>query len=197
MSGISSNIYANALLHQVPNPSRTAFNPLVAEESTYLPNKLPASLNYSRRYLDWNRLTFEYHAEGSQSMPFDSQHGQAITALITAERQQLNLNSVYGCAPQTWCIDCQPFGHESNIFTLAKEALAAVIVNKTRADVARFIVIPTGNIRYDLIKGALTYDDSFIVSPFANTFQFIQDVPYQSASVSFCSFERIEIEPYR
>lgn len=146
-------------------------------------SKTPSSLKYSRRYLDWNRLTFDYHATGSQSS-FDTQHGRAVSASITADRQLLNLSSLYGCAPQTWCQSCRKFGDSGNLFTLLSDALSTVVVNKTRSTIPRLILINTGSVRFDLPKGPFTYDDSFIVSPFLDSFQFIPDVPYSAASVS-------------
>lgn len=55
-------------------------------------------------------------------------------------------------------------------------------MNETRKDVPRLIIINTGSVRFDLAKGPFTYDDSFIVSPFDDAFQFIPDVPYEQAS---------------
>ena len=44
------------------------------------------------------------------------------------------------------------------------------------------ILINTGSIRFDLIEGPFTFDDSFIVSPFNDKFQYIPNVPYSVAS---------------
>lgn len=60
------------------------------------------ALVYSRRYLDWNRRTFAYHAAGSQDNTFNTPMGQAVTDEITADRKELNLTTLYGCAPETW-----------------------------------------------------------------------------------------------
>jgi hypothetical protein len=137
---------------------------------------------YARRYLDWNRLTFDFHAEGSQSNPFDIDKGLAVTSQITEDRKALNLTNLYGCAPATWCLSCKPFGDDGNIFTLLAKALTATVIQEERKDVPRFIIINTGSIRFDLVKGPFTYDDSFIVSPFNDAFQYIRDVPYSIAS---------------
>lgn len=61
-----------------------------------------SDLVYFRRYLDWNRRTFAYHAQGSQDSTFDTLIGQAVTSEITTDRQKLNLTTLYGCAPETW-----------------------------------------------------------------------------------------------
>jgi hypothetical protein len=89
----------------------------------------------------------------------------------------------------SYCRYCKPFGDEGNINTLIPIALAATVVNKTRADLPRLIVVNSGHIRFDLVQGPFTFDDSFIVSPFPDAFQFIPDVPYSAAKVSrLCSF---------
>lgn len=168
---------------QLPAPTRPAIAVGTAAANNTLPqSNTTSSLLYSRRYLDWNRWTFAYHAVGSQSKPFDNQNGIAVTATITGVRNQLNLTSVLGCAPQTWCIDCKPFGDPGSIFTLMEKVIATVIINEERTNVPRLIFINTGGFRFDLVQGPFTFDDSFIVSPFTNTIRYIPDVPYEFAS---------------
>lgn len=177
MSGInSSTFHGNQKPRGVPNPSRKA---LKVNATVPTPS---SDLVYSRRYLDWNRLTFAYHATNSQDSTFDYHSGQRVTAEITQARKQLNLTALYGCAPETYCQSCEPFGADGNIFGLLETALAATVVNQSRADIPRLIIINTGSIRFDLVKGPFTFDDSFIVSPFQDSFQFIPDVPYKLAS---------------
>jgi hypothetical protein len=171
----------------VPNPTRSAVPPPskgTASASVHLPTSTtPSDLRYARRYLDWNRATFIYHAEESQRYTkFDSRKGVDVTSEITSARSKLNLTQLYGCAPATYCQYCKPFLAEGNIFKLLQTALATVVVNETRKDEARLIIINTGSVRFDLAQGPFTYDDSFIVSPFADSFQFIPDVPYEQAS---------------
>lgn len=140
-------------------------------------------MRYARRYLDWNRQTFAYHAKGSQDMDaFGTPKGASVSSEITAARAKLNLTSLYGCAPETYCQYCKPYGADGNIFQLLQTALSTVVVNETRKDKARLIIINTGSIRFDLPKGPFTYDDSFIVSPFDDAFQFLPDVPYAQAA---------------
>jgi hypothetical protein len=184
----------------VPNPTRKAVAPsstatktaTVSVTSTtsaaLVKSTTPSNLRYARRYLDWNRNTFAYHAEGSQKFAvgdfedFDTHEGEGITKEITADRTKLNLTSLYGCAPQTYCQYCKPFLADGNIFQLLQTALATVVVNETRKNNPRLIIINTGSVRFDLAKGPFTYDDSFIVSPFDDAFQFLPDVPYEQAS---------------
>jgi len=186
LSGVGSSNYESKAPSGVPNPTRKPVPPTTnATTSGYsVPSSTETSdILVARRYLDWNRLTFAYHAEGSQNYAtFDTAKGENITSEITSERKQLNLTSLYGCAPQSYCQTCQPFLAEGNLFGLLQTALSTVVINETRKDTPRLIIINTGSVRFDLAKGPFTYDDSFIVSPFQDAFQFIPDVPYAQAS---------------
>lgn len=111
---------------------------------------------YSRRYLDWNRLTFAYHATGSQDRTFDSYRGKKVSHEITNARKTLNLTTLYGCAPKTYCQYCKPYGADGNIFGLLETALGLIVINQERADTPRIIIINTGSIRFDLVEGPFT-----------------------------------------
>ena len=191
MSGIKSDTYrgpTNPI--GVPNPTQAAIK--IGEYSGRILKpflKAPGML-YSRRYLDWNRLTFEYHATGSQRKAYESHPqlgigagmGSNISHEIHDVREKLNLTKQYGCAPKTWCISCVPFLSNNSIYSLLQDALSTVVINSSRAANARIMLQHTGSVCFDLPKGPFTYDDTFIVSPFDNTFQFLPDVPYELAS---------------
>lgn len=188
MSGIKSSNYTGAMNPAgVPNPTTPAMkNATASATASAAPTSSAnstafANLRYFRRYLDWNRATFAYHAVGSQSNTFDTKTGISVSNSITSLRKQLNLTTLYGCAPQTWCQSCQPFMSSGNIFSLLATALSATVVNQNRSSVPRLILINTGSVRFDLVEGPFTYDDSFIVSPFHDTFQYIPNVPYSNA----------------
>jgi 2',3'-cyclic-nucleotide 2'-phosphodiesterase (5'-nucleotidase family) len=188
MSGFNANnsgFTGTSAPKGVPNPSRKATNTSVAPWT------------YSRRYLDWNRLTFEYHALGSQleavtkyppadddddATAFDTPLGLNTTRLITDIRQQLSLDTYIGCSPQLWCQSCAEFNSSGSIYHLLAEAMSAVVVNENRTDKARVSIVNTGSVRFDLHKGPFLYDDAFILSPFDDIFIYIPDVPYSVAS---------------
>lgn len=111
---------------------------------------------YSRRYLDWNRLTFAYHAVGSQDRTFDSFKGRIVSHEISDARKSLNLTNLYGCAPKTYCQYCKPYGADGNIFSLLETALGQTVINQKRASNPRIIIINTGSIRFDLVEGPFT-----------------------------------------
>ncbi|THW48888.1 calcineurin-like phosphoesterase [Aureobasidium pullulans] len=131
----------------------------------------------------------KYHAEGSQTKAFDTTKGLAVTENITATRKELNLTSIYGCAPQTWCLSCAPFMSEGSIYSLLATALSATIITEERASKPRLIITNSGHIRFDLAEGAFDYDSSFIVSPFTDAFNYLPDVPYHLASQVLAALE--------
>lgn len=170
MSGIkSSGHHGNKNAPSCSAPTRKAVN------GTTSPTV------YARRYLDWNRKTFAYHAVGSQVQKFDDKTGVRVTTDITALREKLNLTALYGCAPATYCMTCAPYGSTGSIFTLLTTALGATVINTTRSTIPRLIIANTGSVRFDLYKGPFTFDDSFIVSPFLDAFQYLPDIPYSAA----------------
>ncbi|EFX00037.1 phosphoprotein phosphatase [Grosmannia clavigera kw1407] len=158
--------------HGVPNPTRKA-----TANAT-------GPWIYARRYLDWNRYTFSFHAVGtgsSNATGFDYHSGLAVTDDIRRDRSSQRLGELYGCVPDFYCQTCVPFGNETNIFTPLSDALGTSVVNTDRADRARMVYSNTGGIRFDMYKGPFTYDDNFIVSPFRDAFLYIPDVPYSLA----------------
>lgn len=146
----------------VPNPSRraikvnaTATYTNTVQSATASPSNSPELL-YSRRYLDWNRLTFAYHAAGSQDRTFDYASDDKISNQIYGTRKALDLTALYGCAPKTYCLSCKPYGADGNIFNLLETAIGETVVNPQRATTPRLIVINAGIIRFDLVKGPFT-----------------------------------------
>lgn len=115
-----------------------------------------STIVYSRRYLDWNRLTFAYHAGGSQDRTFENHRGISVTNEITSARKTLNLTTLYGCAPKTYCQYCKPYGADGNIFGLLETALGLTVINQERVNTPRIIIINTGSIRFDLVEGPFT-----------------------------------------
>lgn len=112
MSGIQSSHYRGTMNPKgKPHATMKAKNVGTNTASASLATSTSASnLTYSRRYIDWNRLSFEYHAQNSQVKTFDTSLGVSVTENITTTRKELNLTALYGCAPQTWCESCAPFG---------------------------------------------------------------------------------------
>lgn len=185
MSGFTAAAAANSSSSGYTGAAAAAGVPSPTRKAT---NTSTAPWTYARRYLDWNRLTFEYHASGSQtnftanSAAFTTAAGKNTTQQIYDLRQQLNITAQLGCSPQSWYQSYAEFNSSNSIYSLLSDALSVAVVNETRADKARVNVINTGSVRFDLHKGPFLVDDAYIVSPFVDIFVYIPDVPYAAAA---------------
>ncbi|KAF9887178.1 hypothetical protein FE257_010432 [Aspergillus nanangensis] len=146
-----------------------------------------------RRYLDFNRRTFVYHAVGTTEpdVPdgFDTPLGRKVSDDIWKTRRDMNLTTVLGCAPRSSYLWVCPEGSAGNIFTLAKEALGET-VRRGNSPNPRVIIMNGGSFRYDLYKGPFTVGNALAISPYKNTFSYIPDVPGNIAlSVLDCLLE--------
>ncbi|KAF3004466.1 hypothetical protein E8E14_004781 [Neopestalotiopsis sp. 37M] len=140
-----------------------------------------ASPTFKRRYIDNNLLGLQYHA-GLNETTFPTEHGKNVTKLIAESRKALDLDKVYGCAPQDLWMSRAEYPGNSSVFTwLQKEVVPEIAVRKDRQNVPRLAIANTGMIRFDIFKGAFTTDTTYIVSPFISKWNFIPDVPYKAA----------------
>ena len=64
--------------------------------------------------------------------------------------------------------------------TLLTEVLPKVVVGDARAD-QRYFLFDTGTIRFDLYQGPFTTDTTKQITPFADNFDYIRDVPRDAA----------------
>lgn len=70
--------------------------------SAKLNNDTSAPLTFSRRYLDANRNTYQFH---TQNKRFDTSLGKKITGGMTALAKKWNLTEVWGTAPQDYYLN--------------------------------------------------------------------------------------------
>lgn len=166
MSGFHQNTYnATKEPQGVPNPYQKPIQVNITGTTTYTLRPTATNLAiatatsdllYARRYLDWNRRTFAFHAFKSQDRILDLPTGNKISSEIFGSREALNLTEVFACIPFTYCIRCKWPGEAGNLYTLLLTALKEVIINSSRAKVPRIILTNTGSVRYDLVKGPFT-----------------------------------------
>ncbi|OLL25589.1 Secreted protein [Neolecta irregularis DAH-3] len=156
-------------------------NTLSSDSGTGRPalNESTDDLRISRKYLDFNRFTFAFHTNLDQ---FDTRHGKKISHEITQIRHELNLTSIFGCAPQDYYLSRVAYEDKGSLIRLiSQEAIPSVVVREARRNNPRIFLMNSGLLRFDIFKGLFTHDDSFIVAPFKNSFQFIPSVPYTIA----------------
>ena len=149
---------------------------------------IPSSENlnppeFNRRYIDFNRHSFQNHSSTSSST-FDTPDGLSLSKKITAYRSELGLDEVYGCAPQDYYLYRVPYPNKNSLYSLLSDRILLEMVkpaDKSRENVPTLIFINTGSQRFDIFKGPFTKDTGYCVNPFTPTFRSIKDVKYSSA----------------
>ncbi|EIW54383.1 uncharacterized protein TRAVEDRAFT_173577 [Trametes versicolor FP-101664 SS1] len=141
------------------------------------------NITFTRRYLDPNRVTFEYHTRRS-NFTFDTLQGALITKGLNALSKRFNLSDLFGTAPHDFTISQSPFPSNDSLLTLfAAEAMPyALTLNNTRADVPNIMITNSGSQRFDVYAGPFSKNDQLTASPFADSFLYIADVPFSVAS---------------
>ena len=140
-----------------------------------------ASPTFSRRYIDNNLFSFHQHTHLNDTT-FPTEHGRKTSVMIASARKALKLDKTYGCAPGNYWTNRAPYPSKNSLFSwLQDEVLPDMILDVDRADVPRMVLINTGAVRFDIFKGPFTVDTTYTISPFANGFRHIKDVPFSVA----------------
>ena len=139
------------------------------------------SPSFARRYID-NNLNSYHHHTGLNADTFPTEHGQNVSTMIASARQTLGLDHQLGCAPEDlWMTRAEYPSKESLYSWLESEVVPRKVVDPDRSSSPRIIIVNTGAMRFDVFKGPVTRDTMWIISPFANGFRYIKDVPYATA----------------
>jgi hypothetical protein len=113
---------------------------------------------------------------------FDTKMGHRITENITELRQGWNITNVIGCVPKNYYNTRAPYPSSDSLFSLLTDEVFKTVVKNDTLNKNRIVLLNTGGVRFDLLKGNMTFDDQKIVSPFTNAFSYVPDVPWSDAS---------------
>ncbi|KAJ7634954.1 Metallo-dependent phosphatase-like protein [Roridomyces roridus] len=142
------------------------------------PNTAETSQNitFSRRYLDPNRVTYEFHT-GKGNFSFDTAWGKGITKGLEDLSKAFDLTFEYGVAPHDFTLSRSPFPSNDSILSLVATALPiGLAVNNTRASIPNIMITNSGELRFDIFAGTFTKNDQLTASPFMDSFLFIPNV---------------------
>ena len=144
------------------------------------------NLTFSRRYLDPNRLTYEFHT-GQEDKKFDTKKGKQITQGLKDLATKFNLDDEFGVAPHDFTLSRAPYPSDDSLLSLliSKAAPTALSINNTRANTPRLVITNSGALRFDIYAGPFTKNDQLTVSPFADAFLYIPGVPAGVAKQAF------------
>ncbi|KAJ7770978.1 Metallo-dependent phosphatase-like protein [Mycena maculata] len=141
------------------------------------------NLTFSRRYLDANRVTYQFHTNRADRT-FDTPEGRNITQGLLELEERFGLTYQYGVAPQDYTMTRSPYPSNGSILTLIMEKAVPTVLalNTTRAGIPSIVITNSGSQRFDIYKGPFTRNDELTASPFVNTFLYIPDVPFAAAT---------------
>jgi len=146
-------------------------------------NKSNKALTFSRRYLDPNRVTYQFHT-GLGNLLFNTLQGITISAQLQGLAKRFDLSQAFGTAPQDYFLSRAAFTSNQSLpgFFIREVVPFAISVNNSRASIPNVILSNSGSQRFDLFAGSFTKNDQLTVSPFTDAFQFIENVPFSVAS---------------
>ncbi|KAI0253692.1 Metallo-dependent phosphatase-like protein [Lactifluus subvellereus] len=129
------------------------------------------NLTVNRRYLDPNRVTYEFHTKRKDS-EFDTSKGRKITEGLNALAARFDLDLKLGTAPQDYTLSRDPFPSNGSLLSLMVDQVlpTALAVNNSRAHIPNIIIGNSGGLRFDIYAGQFTKNDQLTVSPFADAF---------------------------
>ncbi|CAN3483058.1 hypothetical protein DICA0_F02102 [Diutina catenulata] len=128
---------------------------------------MPIEERVHRRYIDFNRKSFAFHANCGKC--WTSDHGGDVKELIHRIREELGLDRAIGEVRESnFYVDYVPIDHPKNLYRLLTERVLPTLPSETSSNKDRVVIINTGSVRYDLYKGDFTIDTRYIVSPFEN-----------------------------
>ncbi|OCB88287.1 hypothetical protein A7U60_g4589 [Sanghuangporus baumii] len=143
------------------------------------------NLTFSRRYLDTNRLTYEFHT-GRNNRTFETWYGSSITRGLEELAENYDLSFEYGIAPRDYTISRDPYPSNGSSLTLfIEEAVPiALAVNNTRIaeGIPALFLTNSGSQRFDIFQGSFTKNDELTASPYTNEFWFLSNVSYGIAN---------------
>lgn len=145
-------------------------------------NKTSKKIAFSRRYMDANRVTYEYHTNLKPS-EFETTEGKSITTGLLDLAKKFNLGLIFGKAPRDFTLNQDPYPSQGSALTLfiADAVPYALAQNNPRANTPHLIIANSGSQRFDIYSGSFTKNDLLTASPYDDNFYYIPDIPFSLA----------------
>lgn len=141
------------------------------------------NISFTRRYLDQNRVTYEYHTQMS-NQTFDTAYGRSITDGLQELAVSFDLSYLYGTSPQDYTINQNPYPSNGSLLSLfiADAIPYALSINNTRDSIPAIFITNSGSQRFNVFQGPFTKNDQLTASPFTDSFLYISNVSFSIAN---------------
>ncbi|KAH9018779.1 Metallo-dependent phosphatase-like protein [Lactarius deliciosus] len=134
-------------------------------------------LDYSRRYLDPNRVTYKYHTHTQKDEDFDTDEGKSITKDLWKLYDDFHLSRVWGSSPKDYTLF--RVSNNSVLDLFVGEALPGVLNNVTckgSKKRPKFFFINSGVLRYDIYEGIFDQNDQLTAAPYPDKLWCVSNV---------------------
>ncbi|KZT05411.1 uncharacterized protein LAESUDRAFT_727057 [Laetiporus sulphureus 93-53] len=141
------------------------------------------NITFTRRYLDANRVTYEYHTRRSNTT-YDTAAGKSITAGLEQLWVNYDLSTLYGTAPHDYTLSRDPYPSNGSVLTLyVSEVMPyALTINNTRISIPNIMIVNSGELRFDILAGTFDKNDQLTSAPFTDAFLYIPNVTFSVAN---------------
>ncbi|KAG2138338.1 Metallo-dependent phosphatase-like protein [Suillus clintonianus] len=141
------------------------------------------NVTFTRRYLDQNRVTYEYHTQTS-NQTFDTDDGRSITNGLQELATDFDLSYLYGIAHQDYTMNQNPYPSNGSLLSLFIENAVpyALAINNTRDSIPNLIIINSWALRFDVLRGSFTKNDQLTTMQYKDSFLYIANVTSRIAN---------------
>ncbi|KAH9058210.1 Metallo-dependent phosphatase-like protein [Lactarius vividus] len=139
-------------------------------------------LDYSRRYLDPNRITYKYHTHAQTDEDFDTDEGKSITKDLWKLYRDFHLSCVWGSSPKDYSLFRVSDNSVLDLFV--GEALPRLLNNftcKGSKERQKFFFIGSGVLRYDIYEGKFDQNDQLTAAPYEDKLWCVSNVALEDA----------------
>ncbi|KAL4079062.1 Metallo-dependent phosphatase-like protein [Scleroderma citrinum] len=146
-------------------------------------NLTSPTFNFSRRYLDQNRVTYQYHIR-DMNVSFDTPEGLSIAKGLADLADRYNLTYQYGMAPKDYLVFPKDWKSKESIWPLFidKALPVALATDSGRANIPNITIMNNGVLRYNIFKGPFTQNDQITASPYPDVIAYFPDVNFTVAN---------------
>ncbi|KAI0301732.1 Metallo-dependent phosphatase-like protein [Multifurca ochricompacta] len=143
-------------------------------------------LDYNRRYLDPNRVTYEFHTNTTEKT-FDTDEGKKLTEDLGNLYNKFELYRLWGKSPQDYSLFYQNVTSDKSVLNLfINKVLPRLFSNVPCGGKSnpKFFLINSGVLRYDIFNGEFNQNDQLTASSYQDKLWCIPDVQLQYASAT-------------
>ena len=148
------------------------------------------NLTFRCRYLDPNRLPYEFHTS-KKTNHFDAQAGEQVTQRLEDLASKFDLSYQYGVAPTTSLLLAHHNIGEPRVEPHNQQRCPHRALNQQPpGEQPRLVITKSGSLRFDIYSGPFTKNGQLTTSPFTNAFVHMPGMPAGITNQAFSALNK-------